>query len=282
MHWVSPTNTYDRYADGKGIVAAYQFIAETLCREYGFFRLPPSEQDYQERNYLSELTNFFLQEQDTDKVVDAIELSFRIIDTFTREMEYLCRRRDDPNKRADAAIVELNARFQEHGVGYQFIDREIIRIDSGLIHAEVVKPSLVLLHGVGYAGAQAEFLKAHEHYRHGNAKEALNECLKALESTMKAICDKRGWKYPPTITCNGLIKICFDKNLIPAFWESHFSALKSTLETGVPVVRNKLGGHGQGADVVDVPLHIVGYALHMAASAIVFLASAESSLPGQA
>src|SRR5205823_3877766 len=36
----------------------------------------------------------------------------------------------------------------------------------------------------GYAGAQAEFLKAHEHYRDGNTKEALSECLKAFKSTM--------------------------------------------------------------------------------------------------
>ena len=31
------------------------------------------------------------------------------------------------------AVIELNERFREHGVGYQFESEEIIRIDSQLI-----------------------------------------------------------------------------------------------------------------------------------------------------
>jgi hypothetical protein len=54
-------------------------------------------------------------------------------------------------------------------------------------------------------------------------------------------------------------------------------ALRSTLESGVPTARNKLGGHGQGTEVVEVPEHIVSYALHLTASAIVFLAEAEKA-----
>jgi len=256
------------------VYAAYKFITETLCREYSV--LPLSDWTYKERDYLSELVNFVLQEQDAEKVLDAIELSFRFIDYYTRDWDYL-RRQDDPSERADAAIAELNTRFQEHGIGYQFIDGEIIRVDSELIHAEVVKPALALLHGAEYAGAQAEFLKAHEHYRHGRSKEALNECLKALESTMKAICDKRGWEYQANATCNSLIKVCFDNNLIPEFWTQQFTSLRCTLESAVSPARNKLGGHGQGSAVVVVPMHIVTYVLHMTAAAIVFLAQAETS-----
>ncbi len=254
----------------------YKYITETLCREYGLFELPPSKRASQYRNYLSELANFVLQEQDTERVIDAIELSFRVIDNDTRNWDYI-RRQYNPSEPADAAIAELNVRFQEHGIGYQFIDGEIIRVDSELIHAEVVKPALALLHGAEYAaGAQAEFLKAHEHYRHGNAKEALNDCLKALESTMKAICDKRGWVYQANATCNSLIKVCFDNNLIPEFWTQQFTSLRSTLESAVSPARNKLGGHGQGSAVVVVPMHIVTYVLHMTAAAIVFLIQAES------
>jgi hypothetical protein len=46
------------------------------------------------------------------------------------------------------------------------------------------------------------------------------------------------------------------------------------LESSVPTVRNRLGGHGQGTEVVKVPSHVVAYALHMTASTIVFLADA--------
>jgi hypothetical protein len=172
----------------------------------------------------------------------------------------------------------LNLRFLEHGVGYRFDDR-IVRIDSELLHAETVKPALALLRAPEYAGAQAEFLAAHEHYRHGLTKEALNECLKAIESVMKAICAKRGWKHDPNATSKTLIQVLFDNGLIPLFWAQHFSALRSTLEAGVPTVRNKLGGHGQGTQVVHVPAHLVAYVLHLTASSIVFLAAAEKALP---
>ncbi len=143
------------------------------------------------------------------------------------------------------------------------------------IHTEIVKPALRLLGQKQYAGAQQEFLKAHEHYRKGNAKEALNECLKAFESVMKAICDKRGWSYSNNATSKPLIQVCFDNGLIPSFWQSHYSSLRNLLESSVPTGRNKLSGHGQGTTPEAVPDHLVAYMLNMTASAIVFLAEAD-------
>jgi hypothetical protein len=275
--WKDTLGNFDEYNEQYNTNAfeAYKLVIETLCREYGLFKLPGAK-DYGDRNYFSELINFVLQEEDTERVLDAIELSFRVIDRLTRNFNYLHRR--EASEYADKAIEELNGRFQEHGVGFQFIDREIIRVDSTLIHAEVVKPAFVLLHGKEYAGAQEEFLKAHGHYRHGNAKEALTECLKALESVMKAVCDKRKWQYPPNAPCSTLIQVCIDNGLIPSFWTQHFSALRSTLESGVPTARNKLGGHGQGSSIVEVPLHLVAYVLHMTAACIVFLVQSEQAL----
>ena len=107
-----------------GTKGAYEFIVETLCREYGLFVLP-GRKDYAGRIYLLELANFLLQEQDPNKALDAIELSFGCIDRGTMAWAYL--HRSDASERADDAISELNARFREHGVGYQF-DGKIIRI----------------------------------------------------------------------------------------------------------------------------------------------------------
>jgi hypothetical protein len=253
---------------GGRINDVYKVIVEALCREYGRFRLY-EEEEYRGRNYLKELTDFFLEEQDPERILDAVELSFRIIEDDARK---------NRSQKAANAVAELNARFREHGVGFQFADGEIIRVDSELIHAEVVKPALALLHTKDFAGAQAEFLKAHEHYRHGNSKEALAECLKALESTMKVICAKRKWTHTPQATSSALIQVCFDNGLIPAFWQSHFAALRSLLEGGVPTARNRLGGHGQGSAVVEVPAHIVAYVLHMTAASIVFLVETERQI----
>jgi hypothetical protein len=255
------------------VKATYRQLVKILCREYGVFRL--TDACYDPRDYRKELISFLLQEQTTEKVLDAIEISFRAIDLCTRESAY--RRISNCNKIADGAISELNHRFKEHGVGYQYED-QIIRVDSQLLHAEAVKPALTLLNEKEYAGAQQEFLSAYEHYRHGKNKEALNDALKAFESTLKAICDKRGWAYGPTDTSKNLIDICFKNDLVPRFWQSEMSGLRSLLEGGVPTGRNKLSGHGQGSKPIEVPEHIVSYVLHMAAAAIVFLVRAEQNM----
>ncbi len=254
------------------IFNTYQRIVSTLCREYGVFRLPSSGNN---SDIYSELVNFFLGTSEVEKVLDVIEISFQEIDTTTRRYDYI--KRHDASKRADAAIEELNRRFREHGVGYQYANGQIIRIDSEFVHAEVVKPALRLLNQPHFVGAQEEFLKAHEHYRTGNDKEALNEALKSFESVMKAICEKRGWAYDKTAPAKAMIKTCIDNKLIPDFWDGHFSALRSLLESGVPTGRNKLSGHGQGAVPTEVPRHFVSYILHMTASAIVFLGEAEKA-----
>lgn len=128
--------TYD-YPRVRG---AYKFINQTLCREYGVFSLA----DYPNREcVVKDIFEFFLNEQDCDKVLDVIELSFKAIDVLTRERGY--KNEANASEKADAAINELNARFKEHGVGYEYRNGELIRVDSELIHAEAVKPALILL-----------------------------------------------------------------------------------------------------------------------------------------
>ncbi len=180
---------------------------------------------------------------------------------------------------ADQELVdEFNKRCLENGFGYQFESGQIVRIDSQYIHQQAVIPALSILSGKAYSGPQEEFLSAHEHFRNGRHQEALVDALKSFESTMKVICDKRGWEYCKNDTAKKLIAICFENGLIPGFWQSYMNGLRSTLEGGVPTVRNKMGGHGQGAELVDVPDHIAAYALHLTASTIVFLVKSEQNL----
>ena len=80
-------------------------------------------------------------------------------------------------------------------MGYQYESGQIIRVDSQLIHNAVVKPALLLLRSDHLKGANSEFLSAHKHYREQEYKECLNDCLKAFESVMKGICEKRKWAY---------------------------------------------------------------------------------------
>ncbi len=177
----------------------------------------------------------------------------------------------------DDAINELNHRFREHAIGYQYNSGQIIRVDSGFIHAEVVIPALRLLSSQDFSGAEQEFLIAHEHYRKQKYKEAITNALKAFESTMKTICSKCGWTYDPNACAKDLIKVVFDNKLLPEYLNTQFSTLKSILESGIPTVRNKTSGHGQGEQPTVVPEYLTAYVLHLTASNIVFLMEAYKS-----
>ncbi len=270
------SNMYDYVLLNKPCRDIYKSIVEILCREYGVFHL---NSDQSNRNgYGEELFRFLIEQQDVEKVIDAIEVVFQCVGIIYAQLDIL-NRSHRAFKQVEDAIEELNERFLESGVGFRYADGKIIRIDSEFIHTEVVKRALMLLHQKQYAGAQEEFLKAHEHYRNGDFKEALEECLKSFESLMKSICAKNKWPYSDKDTAKQLIDICFQNRLVPEFWQCHYSALRSMLESGIPTGRNKLAAHGQGEEITVVPRHIVAYMLHMTASTIVFLAEAESNKP---
>ncbi|QPR37344.1 hypothetical protein I6G96_13285 [Delftia acidovorans] len=266
VHLIKDAFGTDQY--GSHSTGLYSELNEVLCREYGLFRLHREGNDCDER-----LFNFILQTDDIEKCLDAVELCFRLINNhIAGNLHYLqaTSRKINP----EDAVSDLNKRFREHGVGYQFEITEIIRVDSQFIHSEIVKPALILLSGSNFIGASEEFFSAHEHYRHGKNKECLVDCLKALESTIKSICIAKGWEFRSSDTAKNLINICFTNGLLHTSLDSQFTSLRSLLESGVPTVRNKFGGHGQGAEVVEVPNHITRYALNLTATSIYFLVDA--------
>lgn len=89
---------------------------------------------------------------------------------------------------------------------------------------------------------------------------------------MKTICDKKGYIYDPAKdTAQKLINILEQNNFYPSYMNSHLTNIRTTLETGLPVLRNKNAGHGQGATVVNVSDEFTEYALNLAATNIVLL-----------
>lgn len=245
----------------------YETIHKALCREYGVFEL--GQVEYNDRDE-QHVLNFLLRTDENDKVIDIIELAFKYADKIIRgNGDYSFRAK--PNLKPDEAIIELNDRFKEEGVGYSFDGGEMIRIDSTYIHSEITKPTISLLWNNIFLGANEEYLKAHDHYRHGRHKECLTECLKSFESVMKTICVEKKWKFNEKDTAKRLIQICFENNLVPNFTQNQFSSLKSLLESGIPTIRNRLGGHGQGQIPQSVDDEMTRYGLNLTGTNIIFL-----------
>jgi hypothetical protein len=246
-------------------------IHNKLARERGVFVLGDGQ------SYPSDQCKQFLLRADTPGALDIIEFSFRVIDRWVRKFNpgeiQLANIKQDP----DDAIKELNHRFQEHSIGYQYVDGYLVRVDSQFVHAEVVKPALSLLNDAGFRGPAEEFMRSFDHYRKRNYKEAVSEALKAFESTMKAICSARKWNYPTNATARPLIDILMKNGLVPVDLETHFGGLRAAMESGLPTISNRTSRHGQGPEPVAIPPHFAAYALHMAASNIVFLVEAHKA-----
>ena len=238
----------------------------TLTREMGTRTLVLKGYDHVE-----DCQAFISGKPNVDDVLSLIELLFREVETVKSPFKLS----------ADDAIKELNHRFLEHGIGYQYQSGMIISCENQYLHEEAVEPAIALLHGENFSGPLQEFMDAHAHYRRGENKEAIAGAGNALESTMKAICKSREWLYDENrATASTLLDVLFSNALIPREMQSHFTALRSTLESGVPTVRNPAGhgAHGQGIVPVVVPDYLAAYCLNLTASNIVLMMEAHNAL----
>lgn len=260
--------------DINGCLETFGEIEQSLCREYGLYILPTNPTDLS-TNPEGRVIDFLLHAEDQEKVLDVVEVSFRLVARLRSSPEWQSR---IPQEKFDRAVAELNGRFREYGIGYRYENGEIVRVESEFIHAEVVKPALALLGAEGYAEGNAEFLKALEHYRKGKTKECLNACLKTFESTMKAICTKRKWAFKSKDTAKELIDVCLKNGLTPPLIHSHIRGVRATLARGIPTIGNGRSGHQQEVQPMDVPRHYAAYMLHLTAATVRFLVESERAI----
>ncbi|MEJ8555323.1 STM4504/CBY_0614 family protein [Tepidibacter sp. Z1-5] len=252
---------------------AWEFIHDTIARELGLITIV---KDYYS-NKKEGCIKFLLNHENTEETIDIIELSFVIIDVLKKNDPYAqrCNRKQKP----EDAIDELNHRFKENNIGYEYINGKIIRIDRALTHSEVVKPAIKVLYEHEFEGANDEFMEAHKCYREGDYKGAIYNAQKSFESVMKTICERMRFEYnKEKDTASVLIKILVNEDFIPKSLSNHFDGLKvclngikTSLESGLPTLRNRKAGHGQGEEIVGVPEYLAVYAINLVATNIVLL-----------
>jgi hypothetical protein len=252
-------------------------IEKIVREEHGLLEFP-----YGGRRPDGSLTNYLLRVENTNRFLDVIEIGLRLVQTLMDQGTNTYRREEKVTA-VKEEIEIMNQRFRQHRSGYQFVGWPgmVVREDSQYLHAAVVEPAIISLHSAGFAGPLDEFMKALGDFRRGDNKDAMDDALKAFESTMKAICDARGWHREQDWTAKNLIKAMIDNGFFPAPMESFLSNVRSLLESGAPTLRNRMSAHGQGAGGVEVPDYLAAYMLHLTASNIVLLMSAFEKTPVQ-
>jgi hypothetical protein len=221
---------------------------------------------------------FFFETATTEQALDIIELYFELITSEGFQSQEFLIGTWNRLLTPEQAVDDLNIRFRENGIGYQFESGQIIRVDSEFLHAEIVKPALSVLSDSRFSGANEEFLTAHEHYRHGRYEDCLISCGNAFESTMITICTIREWEFAAKDNAANLVGICLSKGLVPTYFDCQLNSLRTLLTSGVPMVRNKEAGHGKGVKPRVVPDFMASYALHLTATTILFMADANAAL----
>lgn len=245
----------------------WRLIHKTLCKEFGVHSLCNAPTKGQE------VIDFLLICTPV-QFVDIVEVCTRVIHREIRRWPPYERSSHGIEQDPQEALDEINHRFRRIGFGYQFVDGEAFRVDSEFVHEEVVKPALRILSAKEFEGARDEFRSAHRHYRNGDHEEAITEAAKSFESTMKAICDQKGWTYSKGARASDLLKVLRANSLWPDYLDGSFDQLIATLGSGLPQIRNDSGAHGQGALKRDTPAYVAAYAIHLAASKIVLMAEA--------
>ena len=251
----------------------YEYIYKDFVRQKGWKTLTRTSRTHT----ISEEIEFYITDcSDTTDFIDFIELVFCYIDKYLRTQSFFRGREtlfSRESNLADQAINELNYRFRQYGLGYEFVDGRIVKKNNEIIHQKVVKPALSLLHDKRFKGAEEEFLKAFESYQNGNNKDAVLNAQKAFESTMKCICKEKKIKYKEEDSSRTLIKHLIESNFIHLYQENYLNNLEQVLSSGLPTLRNNEAGHGQGDKIKIVENSLVEYAIHLSAANIVYLVS---------
>jgi hypothetical protein len=245
--------------------SAWDFLIKTIAREHG------NPSFLQGKNSLDSCLRILSSGRPLLDQLDLIELAFRYVDRVLSQRQEYLKVKHGADITAAEAIDELNYRLREGGVGYQFSGGQLTRIDSQFIHAEVVVEALRLLQRPGFEGPESEFRAAHAHYRTGSLREAVSSAGNAFESTMKSICTQMNWKHEKSDSSSRLLGVLKDNSLFPTFLDSSFDSMLAILKSGLPSIRNNSGSHGSGSKPLEVPQHVAAFAIHLAASKIVFL-----------
>ncbi|WP_298535291.1 STM4504/CBY_0614 family protein [uncultured Methanobrevibacter sp.] len=256
----------------KDTLFGYKDIHRMLCEKYGELSLgsiyPLGVKDEES------LTEVFTKDDyNLELIFDLMELMIKYKVHELHEKGYS----KDHNKRYIAKIQDLiNLRFKESSMGYKMVNGQIIRQDSEVIFTEIIEPTINLTYNKFFENVNKDFVNAIKEYQSGKNKNCLVKALNSLESTLKIICDEKGWGYNDGDGCSKLIDVCFENGLIPSEMKSEFTSLNSLLKSGTLPIRNNYAGHGDGGEERVVKDYLARYALNITGSCILFLIEASS------
>jgi hypothetical protein len=155
---------------------------------------------------------------------------------------------------------EVNNAFLEEKFSWLLADGRLFRIDPGFLELEVVAPVIEQMSDERFRGALDEFVEARTDLSAGDTKGAIHNACKSFESVLKAIlgCDAGN--------ASQLLQQIAGTDLFDDLPAPVSKAMTQSVFMALPFLRNRLGGHGQGAEVVEVSPSYAELAVHLSAT----------------
>lgn len=155
---------------------------------------------------------------------------------------------------------EVNNAFLEEKFSWLLADGRLFRIDSGFLELEIVAPVIEQMSDEQCRGALDEFVEARTDLSAGDTKDDIHNACKSFESVLKAIlgCDSGN--------ASQLLQQIAGTDLFDDLPAPVSKAMTQSVFMALPFLRNRLGGHGQGAEVVGVSPSYAELSVHLAAT----------------
>jgi hypothetical protein len=150
-------------------------------------------------------------------------------------------------------------------------DGLFFRIDDGFLR-ELIDSAQSALTMSGFNGALDEIRDARESITAGRTKDAIVSALKSVESTLKTILGAQSG------TAKELFVRFRESGYLNDIPQNHAKAISTAVLPCIAVLRNELGGHGQGSDVVNVPRSYASLAVYLASAIALFLIEQRTTL----
>lgn len=238
--WDETTDTGYNYS-----VSYTELLEKELCHEHGWECLKTFVKD---KGMQKAAITEFIKNGAPYHVFDAVELYSRLL----------------PDTKYDFQ-KKINNIFSDSQLTWRLSEDVIFQVESEYM-AEVLSSASQLLATTGFEGAKEEFQEARSHFDSGDYKGAIHHANLALESTMKSILGVEREKP------GRLIRKMIDSSIIPSYYNKFLENFEQMLRT-VNIARNeeKGAGHGQGAEVAQIPRHLAELVLNFCGSLIIFL-----------
>lgn len=176
-----------------------------------------------------------------------------VLDAIEVETSYL-------GDEKEAFRSKVNEILDSHECPWRISDGEFFKLDADFMGARLAARAHDALAANHFAGAADEYAKARRDLAEGETKDAILHAGKSFESVLKVLTENAHGN------ADRLIKEFVAKGFLDDLPEDMRVGFGEQVLKTLPTLRNKLAGHGQGAEIVTVDAAYGELAVQLAAA----------------